>query len=432
MQSDVLEKPSSQDNAGALTLFDRLQTLPPALVSEAVALAGGAAYLASPSAVRDNTATLLGALRAAYANAWIGYSYKTNYNEALVRAARESGALSEVVSLVEYELARSYDIPARDIIVNGPGKTDAMLARIAAEPGTLIADSVGELQRLATLIEGGLVCRCELGIRVAPRLSFQKHASRFGIDLDDPAQVEALQALRAQGVAPVGVHMHITDDRSVTSYLERLDYLLAGWSGLGWGAPAFVDIGGGFASAMPEAIRAQLSYGVDTLETYGRVLGARMKELFPDESVRFICEPGTGLLTDTVAFVTPVLDVKRIGGQSIAVVDGTYFCLNPLRSASVPAVFVVPAENGGGGEAVPAPVAVYGNSCMDIDLHIPALDRPLAAGDILVFAQKGAYASCMAAPFIQGIPALVSIDEAGGLNVLRARTDAAFLATLNR
>ena len=415
-----------------MTLFDFCQTIDPAILHEAVRQAHGAAYLVSPGRLAANVTTLRNALRAQYANSDVSYSYKTNYLAAFVETARREGALSEVVSLTEYELARSYGVADEEIIVNGPGKNAAALEVLVRRPLTLIADSINELERLARLAQGGEV-RAQIGIRLTPRLSFQKGPSRFGIDLNDSSQRKTLRGLAERGVCIRGIHLHLTDNRSVESYLERLNYLLDCWSQLDLGEPEFVDIGGGFASAMPEQIRRQLLYPIDTLDTYGRVLGAHMKSLFPDERVRFICEPGTGLLADTVVFVTPVLDVKQIDGASLAVVDGSYFCINPLRSQTTPAVFVASGlSSTRETERVKAPVAVYGNSCMDTDLHLKALNRPLSIGDLLVFAQKGAYAACMAAPFIHGIPAVIGLGDNVELSILRARTDASLLSYLNQ
>ena len=412
------------------TLFDRCRRMDPAVLQNVVRLAEGAAYLIQPSIVQGNVAAFRGALQQAYPAARVSFSYKTNYISALIAAARAAGALSEVVSPTECAYARGLGVSDDEIIFNGPGKTEAVLRSVLERPITLIADSVLELERIAALVRDGMELRARLGIRLSPKLSFQRTPSRFGIDLDRGEDVRTLQRLVLEdGLPIVGMHLHLTDDRSVDAFLERVDFLVSGWARLQLGRLAFIDCGGGFASAMPEEVRTQLGYQVASLETYGTVIGRHLRDLFPDGEVEFYCEPGTGILADAGVFVTPVEDVKTVGGRSIAVVDGTMFCVNPLRSATRPACFRVPV--GAAGHKVPAPVAVYGNSCMEIDLLAGDFDAPLAPGDLLVFAQKGAYASCMASPFIQGIPAVVSIDDSGSLALLRARTGDDLLAALN-
>ena len=125
--------------------------------------------------------------------------------------------------------------------------------------------------------------------------------------------------------------------------------------------------------------------------------------------------------------VTPVLDVKRICGRSIAIVDGTVFSVNPLRSTSKPVLLRIPAMTATQAPAVHPPVAVYGNSCMETDFLAEVGDIALAVGDLLIFAQKGAYADSMAAPFSQGIPALVSLHADNHLSLERERNDIALL-----
>jgi diaminopimelate decarboxylase len=179
---------------------------------------------------------------------------------------------------------------------------------------------------------------------------------------------------------------------------------------------------------MPDEVRQQLPYAVATLEEYGAGMAAAMKRRFPGEDVTLYCEPGTGLVADAGVFVTRVEDVKVVGGRSLAVVDSTYFCANPMRTATRPACFRVPAE--GASQQVPPPVTVYGNSCMDLDRWIDDFGEPLAVGDLLVLAQKGAYALSMSSMFIQGIPAMVLL-EGENFTVLRPRTGVDMLGQIS-
>ena len=68
---------------------------------------------------------------------------------------------------------------------------------------------------------------------------------------------------------------------------------------------------------------------------------------------------------------------------------------------------------------------------MEIDVIHPDWAEGLARGDLLLIAQKGAYGACMAAPFIQGIPALVATSGRGEFDVLRSRTDDTLLVRLH-
>ena len=165
-------------------------------------------------------------------------------------------------------------------------------------PITLIVDSVNELLTISNLQSKSNPFKARIGIRVVSKLCFQKNTSRFGIDIDDPKQLKVVRDAVASGVNIKGIHLHITEDRSVESFEERLDYLIRVWDELNIGDLQFVDVGGGFASNMPAEIRKQLTYSVSTLKEYGNSLGKKMKQKFHDEEVELICEPGTGILAE--------------------------------------------------------------------------------------------------------------------------------------
>ncbi len=416
------------------TLYERLQDADPKTLRHIAEVAGGAAYVVDPNLLGQNVAVFRQALLESYGNASVAYSFKTNYLSHYVEAARRSGALSEVVSTTELDYAaRCLNIPDSEIILNGPGKPMADLRDIIKRRMTVILDSVNELERVNSIAQkSGHSAR--IGLRCNPQLSFMKGCSRFGVDLQATENRQAINNILKQGhVKLSGIHLHFTGDRSAASFVERLNHLIDSWRALDIGPPSFIDCGGGFASSMPDEIRNQLPYPVDSLEDYGSLLGRTMKSVFPDEKVELIVEPGTGILSDTGVFMTPVLDTKSGRENSIAIVDGTIFTLNPQRSPAAPVLFRV-ANASRSKEVMPAlptPFDVTGNSCMEIDVLARGVDIPMSTGDLLVFAQKGAYAACMAAPFIQGIPAVVALDENGGFSLLRERTTADLLFSLN-
>jgi diaminopimelate decarboxylase len=412
------------------TLYDQLSDRPFSFFHEIISLAqGGAAYLQAPHLLQRNVRALLSGLRASYPNAFIAYSYKTNYSTDLIQSAREAGVLSEVVSVTELDYALSLGVRDADILFNGPGKSAQVLRRVLPKDLTVIVDSIGELARADALVQAGVPARARIGLRFTPRTSFMTERSRFGIDGDADDQIADLRRIAGhQRLNICGAHLHVSQDRSVASFEERLRFLAQSWTALNIGNPAFLDCGGGMGSAMPEGIKRQLPYRVSSLPEYGQRMGQAMAELFPAGNTALYCEPGTGLLGDVTVYVTPVLDVKTIGGDNIAVVDGTLFAVNPLRSAVNPVAFLSSKDPS---RCRSGPCHIYGSSCMDIDLLVRNFGKTPSVGDVVVIGQKGAYARAMAPPFIHGIPALVSLDQDGGLRVARARTDASLLADLS-
>ena len=68
--------------------------------------AGGAAYIFDEDAFVQNYRALTGAFCALYPRYRLSYSYKTNYTPYICRLVKEQGGYAEVVSDMEYELAR--------------------------------------------------------------------------------------------------------------------------------------------------------------------------------------------------------------------------------------------------------------------------------------------------------------------------------------
>lgn len=405
------------------TLFDIVTRIDPEVIIDVSEKAGGAAYIISPNMVRKNVLRLKKAISNQYSNSLIAYSFKTNYFNSLISAAVIAGAAREVVSLQEFNYARTFQTGSDvDIIFNGPGKNEKTLKIGLNSQCTLIADSISELKKIAHLSKEVNI-QARLGIRVSPKLSFMDKDSRFGIDLTSDENIQMInQLVMVEGLSISGVHMHITKSRSIESYIERIDYLVDCWNKIGIGKLTFLDCGGGFASNMPSPIEDSLPYPVADLEAYGIALGKHMKRLFPSQDVTFICEPGTGLLADSGLFITPVLEVKKMRTKNIAVVDGTIFSVNPLRSAAKPLVHVASRHEVQCDEQAQH-YDIYGNSCMEIDLLVSDLKGPINEGDLLIFAQKGGYAACMSSPFIQGLPAAIEIDDWGRLQIVRYRSE---------
>lgn len=408
-------------------LFDVCKKLPSHVLREAFATAGGAFYLVSPDRIAINCTRLLNALKSKWHNSYVAYSYKTNYAPPLVEAAASARARHEVVSWSEYSLAKKLGAKDANIIFNGPGKSDELLEAMAVRPVTLIVDSHNELHRLAAIRYRLGSIKARLGMRLSPSLSFQNAPSRFGIELSNELDCHHVRrTIDDAGLSIQGIHLHFTGARDAASFLERIETLVATWYRAGFAPLKFIDCGGGFSSDMPAALSQQLSYRTDRLEDCGFSLGDAMSRLVDDPQIELIVEPGTGILADAGVFVTKVLDVKTIASTAIAVVDGTIFNVNPLHSATTPIVHRTHAANTGSQSVLP-PVRVCGNSCMETDTLVPAFDQELAVGDFLVFAQKGAYADCMATPFITGIPALMMLDSAGAIRLFRSRTSCSML-----
>ena len=137
------------------------------------------------------------------------------------------------------------------------------------------------------------------------------------------------------------------------------------------------------------------------------------------------------------AYVTRVVDVKRLGGRTVAVVDGgIHHVLRPTLVRQAHRVVAVGRRRGGAerGESAAAggvdvigtePVAVAGPLCTGLDILSP--DAPLGdvrPGDILAVLDVGAYGFTESMPLFLSRPFPAEIVVRGGRSaVVRAPID---------
>lgn len=75
----------------------------------------------------------------------VAYSYKTNYLPAICAILHEEGAWAEVVSGMEYSLARALGVPANEIVFNGPHKKRDELETALGEGAIVNVDGFDDL-----------------------------------------------------------------------------------------------------------------------------------------------------------------------------------------------------------------------------------------------------------------------------------------------
>ena len=98
---------------------------------------GEAFFVLDLQAFQRNYKDFLDAFGAIYPRSRIAYSYKTNYIPRLCEEVDRLGGYAEVVSTMEYDLARRVGVDPRRIIFNGPYKSENDLER-ALLAGSLV------------------------------------------------------------------------------------------------------------------------------------------------------------------------------------------------------------------------------------------------------------------------------------------------------
>lgn len=321
-------------------------------------------------------------------NGIIGYSVKTNRNEAVLKTVLRLGAMAEVVSAEEYRLARQIGFDINRIIYNGPLK-DFETFREAMNGGAVVnIETWREIDWLKEVNPRGVGLRISINVsELSPKDAVKADdASRFGFDDASGEVAEALRRITAiPGMSVSGLHLHrSTDSRRVDFYrcLARYAVEICEKHRLN---PQYIDFGGGYHAPGP---------GRPTGSHYINAITGILSESVMSEC-RIIIEPGNGLVSNTFTYVTEVIDAKN----GHVTVDGSRNDIDPIYRRMNYKREIVRFNTPG---AIARRQTVGGCTCMERDVLMELTDLPaLHTGDRIVFREVGAYTLALAPSFIR-------------------------------
>lgn len=236
--------------------------------------------------------------------------------------------------------------------------------------------------------------------------------------MGSPDFEDALRRLRDLPTCQVvGLHCHGSTHRGAADFAARTRLLLEACERYFPSPPEMVDIGGGLYSNMTLTLREQLGATVPTFQEYGEAVAGQVAAAYPGGEPRLVLEPGTALAANSTAFVTRVVDVKQLRGRRVALLAGSIHNVAPTGHGKRLNVRV----HGRASAATPAgPVDLVGYTCMEGDCLAKGYDGPVAAGDLVVVSDVGAYTLVMKPPFILPAPPVVTFDaRTGGYRLAR-------------
>lgn len=379
---------------------------------------GASFYLINLDRFERNYQRFLSAFRRHYKQTAIAYSYKTNYTPRLCREVDRWGGYAEVVSRMEYELARRIGIDPRRIIFNGPHKTGEDL-EVALTGGSLVnVDSPYQVPLVGEVALRHPDRRLRVGVRVAINLPDER-PTRFGFDADGDELAAVLERLRSFDVALEGLHCHVaTRSRAVGVYEKTTERMLSLADRFFPDAPpAMLDLGGGFYSPMPPDLQRQFGAEIPSYDEYGEAIAARVAAHYGSDGPELILEPGVSITADIAEFVARVMDARTLGSRKLALVAGSIHTIKPTLNRFELPMRVV--RQGEGAPATPGPLDVVGYTCMEHDVLQSSYPEAIATNDYVVFDNVGAYTLVLKPPFILEAPAVVAHSAEGGFEVLR-------------
>ena len=124
---------------------------------------GFPAYIFDSDRFCENYRLLTEGMSAAYAPYCAAYSYKTNYTPRIVSLVRSLGGMAEVVSGMEYALARRVGNVPENILFNGPCKGEDGIAALL-DGACVIIDNEEELAAVLRAASAHPECVCHTAL----------------------------------------------------------------------------------------------------------------------------------------------------------------------------------------------------------------------------------------------------------------------------
>ncbi len=367
-------------------------------------------YLLDTDRFAANYRELHSAFSRHYPKFSIAYSYKTNYIPAICKRLHQLGGYAEVVSGMEWEIARRCGVPANKVIFNGPFKHPEAVEGLLLAGGVVNIDNLSELPLLERIAEGHPEATLRMGIRVNFDVG-DGVTSRFGVDADTDLPCVLRFIAEHPNMVLASLQCHFAT-RRLDTWRPRAEGMLALIRKHGL-RPQMVDLGGGLFGKMHDSLKAQFTSPIPTYEEYAEAAAAPFADFYRDvpenERPLLLIEPGSALSGDVMHFACKVQSIKQIRGQAIATVLGSVYNINPTLNGKNPPlqVFHCGAET-----ADYQGLLAGGFTCIESDYLYKGYNGPLAQGDYLLFGNVGSYSVVLKPPFI--LPNFAVVDIAGG------------------
>ncbi len=387
---------------------------------------GSPLFVICEKKLRSNIRQLKRAFESRYQPVIHGWSYKTNYLNAVCATLHQEGSWAEVVSAFEYEKARALGVPGSNILFNGPHKKRDILQRCIKDGARIHLDNLDELYLLDSIAR-----EMDTQVSVTLRLNFEtgytEAWSRFGFNIESGLALDAAMRIgNSSHLKLCGLHSHIgtfvLDPRAYQVQVEKMCAFMEQVELQSDALIDSIDIGGGFASQNAlQGIYQPTEQIVPSLNQYADSICSHLLKITSQREAQgkprltLILETGRAVIDDAEDLITSVVAAKRLpDGRPSYVLDAgvnllfTAFWYNhrikPTRAL----------------QGIPEDTVLYGPLCMNIDVVRHSINMPpLSVGDSLVISPVGAYNNTQWLQFIEYRPNVVMVHESGEVSVVR-------------
>ncbi len=386
---------------------------------------GSPLFVFSETALRGRIAEFRNAFQTRYPKLRFAWSYKTNYLDAICAILHQEGWDAEVVSELEYGMARRLDIPGRRIICNGAHKPLTWCTRATQDGALIQVDHFDEIELLASIADAREE-PLDVGMRINLRVDHSGSPwERFGFALENGEALDAAQFIaESRKLRLVGLHCHlgtfITQPEAYRLAAQKLCALAREIEPIAGQPMKYLNLGGG----LPSNNTLVTGFGEASgrpLDDFAEAMCEAIREAYqdsgdgPEALPELWLESGRALVDSSGSLISTVVGTRRLAsGERGLVLDAG---LNLLYTAHWYAHSVTSAQAVAG---QPELTTLHGPLCMNIDtLRRSIALPPLAVGDRVVITPVGAYNVTQWMQFSQLRPAVVLIDRDGNPSIIR-------------
>jgi diaminopimelate decarboxylase len=403
-------------------------------IADLTARYGSPLFVYSERVIREKHQELMRSFSTRYPKVQHAWSYKTNYLQAVCRSFHRLGSWAEVVSTMEYEMARRLGVEPSKIIFNGPFKPYDGLKQAIVDGAIVNIDNMDELYDIEKIVtETG--AKAQIGIRVNMALGAQMAWDRFGFNLDGGQAHQAVKRIVAGGKATlVGIHAHVgTFILEPETYRQEAQKLTAFSTSLReeFGLTInYLDIGGGFASRNRlKGTYLSTAEMIPSFDAYAEAVCSELLDAFPpDELPLLFLESGRAMIDEAGSLIATVQATKRLAnGMKGVVIDAG---VNLLFTSFWYDHEIIPTVDRGYPQE---DHVIYGPLCMQIDVIREQIKFPhLEKGDRILIRPVGAYNNTQWMQFITLRPNVVMISEKGEVSVIRQAETVEYMQQMER
>lgn len=385
---------------------------------------GSPLFVISEQKIRSTFEEARTAFTTRYPKVQFAWSYKTNYLNAVCHVFHQMGSWAEVVSGFEYDKALANGVDGKNILFNGPDKTEADLEKAILNQSLIHIDHLEELYTITRLTER-MKERPRVAIRVNMDTGVYPMWDRFGFNYENGQAWDALNKIMRNGKMDLtGLHCHIgTFMLSPNAYAvaaTKLADLAIGLKQRYNHEIRYIDLGGGFPSK--NTLKGSYLPGSDINPGFDEMAEAISTALvnanFPSDKLPLlILETGRALIDSAGYLLGTVISNKRSAkGKRVTIID---VGVNLLFTSFWYDHKISPAQEFSN---YTEDTMLYGPLCMNIDVIRENAILPLLnKGEHFVIHNVGAYNMTQWMQFITTRPRVVMIDTDGRPHVIRER-----------